>query len=161
MSLARSSGEILPGLDVLAFFPTDLAFADDFGQRAFHGQFDGAAVVLAHPAGEFEDLVAEERFFSDDLPYFFQMRILRVVGEADDVALRGGFAERDGDARANLHRARETRRDAVVEFAVEREVDHYLGDGCGHGRTILHPPSLKLRWTDRDRPREWIRLVLD
>ena len=28
------------GLDVLAFLPTDLAFADDFGEGAFDAEFD-------------------------------------------------------------------------------------------------------------------------
>ncbi len=125
------------GLDVLAFLPTDLAFADDFGQRAFHGQFDRAAVVLAHPAGEFEDLVAEERFFTDDVPYFFEVWVLRIVRKADDVALGGPFAERNGDTGADLHRARKTRRDGIVKFAVEGEVDDDFGDGGGHD-VIIH-----------------------
>ena len=65
----------LARLDVLAFLPTDLRFADDFGQRAFHAQLDGTTIVLAHPAGEFENLVAEQRFLADDLRDLFQMRI--------------------------------------------------------------------------------------
>ncbi len=86
------------GFDVLAFFPTDFAATDDFGEGAFDGELDGAAVVFAHPAGEFEDLVAEKGLFADDVADFLEVRECGVVGEADDVALGGSFAEGDGDA---------------------------------------------------------------
>ena len=38
------------------------------------------------------------RLLADDVPDFLQVRVLRIVGEADDVALSGSFAEGDGDA---------------------------------------------------------------
>ena len=66
--------------DELAFFPTDFGFTDDLRQRALDAQLDRAAVIPAHPAGEFENFVGEQRLFADDVADFFQLRMRRRLG---------------------------------------------------------------------------------
>ena len=122
----------LAGTDELALFPTDLRLANDFRQRAFHTEFDRAAVVPAHPAREFENPVIEQRFRADDLAEVLELRIRRRICNADDVALRVPSAKRDGHARTDVDRGRQMRWNAIIKFPVKREIDNDLGDGLTH-----------------------------
>ena len=48
------------------FLPADLRFADDLREQAAHHGFDRAAVIIRHPAREFDQGRAQDRFLADD-----------------------------------------------------------------------------------------------
>src|SRR5207245_1559037 len=93
---------------------------------------------LPHPASEFEYLVSQQRLLADDVRDLLQLRILRLVSQADHIALRRRFPERHCHARPDLHCPRQLRRYAIIKLAIQRKIDDDFGNGLRHIVSILH-----------------------
>ncbi len=110
------------------FAPVGLLVADGLGQDAFQGRLRRAAVILADPAGELEDLGRDQRLRADDLQDGFEVGARRFLGQASDAPEHFARAEGDLDTAADVNLVRQLWRNEVIELLAERDFQSDAGN---------------------------------
>ncbi len=116
------------GADMKPLAPVGLLVADGLGQDAFQRRLRRAAVVIADPARELEDLGRDERLRADDFEDGLEPGVRRLLGQPGHAPQHFARAERDLDTAADVNLVRQFGRDEVIELLAERDFQGNAGN---------------------------------
>ena len=113
------------------FLPADFRFPDDLREQAAHDGFDRAAVIICHPAGEFDQSRAEDGFLADQGRNRFDSFGRAFFQRGDDGGKERLVAEGNADARPDHDLADHCLGYAIVQLAPDGAIDDDTDKG-GH-----------------------------
>ena len=96
--------------------PAGLFVADGVGQDALEGDFRRATIILADPAGEFENFRRHQRLLADDFQDRLQIGVRRFLRQRRHTTHHFARPEWNLDAAPHIHLLRQVRRDGVIEL---------------------------------------------